>query len=1270
MAHEIAHGDPALVNDFIKAVAGTECDAFDLKGRLEHPNDRSWESSDEQKENNWRQYLDAYVAQEAEQMSDKLTKEQRLAAAEEKVNDAYIFEEIMADMFGATMDAVDTRAAAGDNIFTVINRTKPNVVKRILNALKRFVARLKGKDSYLAEAQRQQAERLRRVLSDTLSRGYGVNLNGESARINGEGETGKKYSVAGEKLLSFYDSVSSMKDKKSISKRKADLGEISEAHRKLLERTLESEINKKTDLSGYTLWIDGIGAQHIEERHGKDGSSDQSMARDEDIKLIPWAANNATSAIVVRNSDGSIDTDAVFKNSDGSPAPKIKTSTPIGNDTFYVVESVPDSASKRIYIKSAYKKRSNSDQVLNMESDDSPQPTPKASRGYTASSIDSISQKLGDVKKKFSMSEDSKGKTLSDAQREYFADSKVVDDDGRLLRVYHGSPRIFTEFSHRFMSEHGSAEGQGFYFTDNKDMAEGYKKDGGKLFDGYLNITKPLSDSEVTMTKSEVKRLLKAIDPTGDDVVINYDSKGGMGYPSKAWYERSLNDAVNMIYNNADTDSEILGEIANAGAGTENTVKTARSLFGYDGYIVKGKYDGANVYVAFESNQFKNADNVTPSGNPDIRISLSYADDGNAFTAVSPDSIFELESIEGDSFPAKVRNYLKKYRNTVLPLGSTDKAYFRREAENEYTNPAKRLDENTYSSKLKAASEIENILYASKFLRHEKDDGRHKDAVRGWNYYETVFTVPTDNGVKVYSGEISIKLISRGDCFYDITKIKDITNGTDGQAYLKAAISAYDITDTSVTQKTPDVNSNYTQFEEKNSKNQKFSLVGETSDGIEVYETSEEIRNLTNKERMKRFEEIMKNEYLGRTAKFIRNGHTYYATFEDADINKNIYGDRQSSSKGWKAKIRAGADGDIFELVENADYIGSRAEQGKNIPAHKGMNRWDYFVKTVQIDNEVFDVLANVRRNSDDSFVYNISLRENKKIKASPPIGIQENSVITGAQRFIDNSISQNPQNVNSQESENISVDERYSVVRDEQKSVKALINEKAKLKQTIADLRQELTLTHGRKLSRDALLSNIAQLADRYGSKITPDALYKDVTELYDRMYNKKVNGKRVKRVETQLIVDQMDGIVDAIIENATERNTDYDEYRGLLTQLRETKLIVPLDNRAGAASTAGYDSWAAFRKANFGRVGFVNEGTDGGIAVDTVYQELSEKFPELFPDSITHPGEQAAQIADVATATGNAICTGSIRQKRLRSGLRTELSGNGRSIPAISSI
>lgn len=222
------------------------------------------------------------------------------------------------------------------------------------------------------------------------------------------------------------------------------------------------------------------------------------------------------------------------------------------------------------------------------------------------------------VKEKFSL-RDSAGRELTEAQQAYFKDSKVRDADGKLKLVYHGSAAIFTKFSADFMSQNGSSEGQGFYFTDYKPMAQGYEKNGGQLLEGYLDIKKPLSDSEVTLTAAEVKRLIRAVDPTGDDLVLNYDSRGGMGYPSRAWYNRSVEDTLRATMSTSDSDSEILAELANGMGDPGKVLKTVRELLGYDGYIVEGKYDNATVYVAFDSSQFKNADNKTPTADPDIR---------------------------------------------------------------------------------------------------------------------------------------------------------------------------------------------------------------------------------------------------------------------------------------------------------------------------------------------------------------------------------------------------------------------------------------------------------------------------------------------------------------------------------------------------------------------------------------------------------------------------------------------------------------------------
>ena len=204
---------------------------------------------------------------------------------------------------------------------------------------------------------------------------------------------------------------------------------------------------------------------------------------------------------------------------------------------------------------------------------------------------------------------------------------------------------------------------------------------------------------------------------------------------------------------------------------------------------------------------------------------------------------------------------------------------------------------------------------------------------------------------------------------------------------------------------------------------EKYSLVGMTDDGIEVYETSEEIKSQPYSERKKIFKRLMEKTYRGRTAKFEHNGEVYYATFEKPDIQKNIYGDKRSDSLGRRAKINVGADGNIFELVENSLYNGNEKETGKTIKSHQNIEEWDYFIKTVKIDGKFFDVIANVRKGHGNAYVYSIQLNEQKKTKASPLLE-EKNSSLNRVPNASVNTISQSEDNVNTHD---MQISEKYS---------------------------------------------------------------------------------------------------------------------------------------------------------------------------------------------------------------------------------------------------
>jgi hypothetical protein len=72
--------------------------------------------------------------------------------------------------------------------------------------------------------------------------------------------------------------------------------------------------------------------------------------------------------------------------------------------------------------------------------------------------------------------------------RAWFGDSKVVDEAGEPLVVYHGTDKSFDQFSKDGVETLGFPDKQGFYFTPDASYAEAY---GGTVMPVYLTIRNP-----------------------------------------------------------------------------------------------------------------------------------------------------------------------------------------------------------------------------------------------------------------------------------------------------------------------------------------------------------------------------------------------------------------------------------------------------------------------------------------------------------------------------------------------------------------------------------------------------------------------------------------------------------------------------------------------------------------------------------------------------------------------------------------------------------
>ena len=217
-----------------------------------------------------------------------------------------------------------------------------------------------------------------------------------------------------------------------------------------------------------------------------------------------------------------------------------------------------------------------------------------------------------DADEKFSM-QDSEGNELTEEQAEYFADSKVRDDEGNLMAVYHGTPSGNFE---KFRSE--------TYFTPMEWYADVYqnpsassisygkKNDAPMTYKAYLNITKPFD------TRNAKERRI---------FMNEYYQKWGTGAPLSESGLPDWTDGMDL--------KEFIDEMG----------------YDYDGLILdeggipddKGGVKSRGLsYVIFDPAQAKLTDNKTPTDDERFRYSLRDTDENVQRAMTAEEKAFEL----------------------------------------------------------------------------------------------------------------------------------------------------------------------------------------------------------------------------------------------------------------------------------------------------------------------------------------------------------------------------------------------------------------------------------------------------------------------------------------------------------------------------------------------------------------------------------------------------------------------------------------------------
>lgn len=155
----------------------------------------------------------------------------------------------------------------------------------------------------------------------------------------------------------------------------------------------------------------------------------------------------------------------------------------------------------------------------------------------------------------------------------------------------------------------------------------------------------------------------------------------------------------------------------------------------------------------------------------DSQFSLKVLPDGRKYVEVDTDQQI-FEGVDIKDYPKLIVRYItQRFRGKVI--GTQNRAYVDKRAANEFAHPANHsLNEKIYEAKARTATELDNLMDAGRYIGHFEDNGRHADALGGWDRYEAIVKVND----AFYEGQINIMILGDGRRrFHDFTKIRDVS---------------------------------------------------------------------------------------------------------------------------------------------------------------------------------------------------------------------------------------------------------------------------------------------------------------------------------------------------------------------------------------------------------------------------------------------------------------------------------------------------------------
>lgn len=641
--------------------------------------------------------------------------------------------------------------------------------------------------------------------------------------------------------------------------------------------------------------------------------------------------------------------------------------------------------------------------------------------------------------------------------------------------------------------------------------------------------------------------------------------------------------------------------------------------------------------VAKAQQAVETANTSTTAAAPSVAAaySIKTADDGSKYVEIDTDQHL-FDNTPKKSYAAIARRVLlDRFAGQTLPLGENDLARLTAKQTGEYAYPHTPLDPQSteYAAKMRASTELDNLLEAAEYSHWAKDTKSHKEATLGFDYYKTKFVLDGHS----FEGLINIANSENGRVFYDITKIEEtpaISKKPAAGMAQSASASPKSQPANSISESGEDVNTKFSLSagESLTDAAGEDIITDEERSAILQYKSSESFKinaklrdGLELSEQEKRFVENLDSGL----RKLPKVEGTLYRTlnFDDVSDTKEEFDAFMAEHEEgtwvlYDAYTSASTKSDGYPLADGAKFGAVIHIDGKNARDLNGFGN-NFESEVIYPRGTKFDVRKISVEEDGYTHIYLEEAGENGETVHSEERSqaVQQVQEKTSAYREMpevsegDSGRGSSGNRLPGVRAEG--VDEKFSLSQNKR------AGEVEFLRELNDYLREQMKMTSRPRMTQNAMNEVVRDVTSRWGSA----AKKADITEKLWRLYGEMASGKDSDggALAWETVRDEATEIAGDILRGAVQQsNPMYEEYGELRRTLRDTKIAISETDKADLAEASGYTE---FRKQNEHRLTL----SKNGVPVDQIYDELHERYGELFPAGITHPADQLIHIADV---------------------------------------